>query len=252
MTPPTAPPPALVLAHSPLVGPASWGALPDVLRGRGHDVVVVDVTDDDEPPFAQRYVARAAIQVREAVGARPVVLVGHSGAGYLLPLVGAARRALRSRVAAYVFLDAGLPPVRPATRLDLLAVEVGEDSADGDWLAGFRAELAAGGHYPDWTDDGLAGLVPDAERRRALVTSLRPRTEPFFTETLAVAPDWPDAPCGYLQLTAGYDRPARSARSRGWPVIPAEPTDLAGGHFAACVEPERVADLLTEVLGRLL
>jgi pimeloyl-ACP methyl ester carboxylesterase len=247
MTPLTAmPPPALVLAPSPLVGPASWGTLPDVLRAEGHDVVVVDVTDDDRPPFAQRYVARAAIQVREAVGARPVVLVGHSGAGYLLPLLGAARRALRSRVAAYVFLDAGLPPVRPASRLDLLAAEV---AGDDEWLPGFRAELAAGGHYPTWTDGDLAGLVPDLERRRALVASLRPRTEPFFTETLAVAPDWPDAPCGMVRLSESYDQPARVARSRGWPVVSADP---AGGHFAPCVVPETVADLVGEVLGRLL
>jgi|SRR5829696_178219 len=247
MTPLTAmPPPALVLVHSPLVGPASWGDLPDVLRGRGQDAVVVDVTDDDQPPFAQRYVARAALQVREAVGERPVVLVGHSGAGYLLPLVGTARRALRSRVAAYVFLDAGLPPARPASRLDLLATEV----AGGDeWLAGFRAELAAGGHYPTWTDDDLADLVPDGERRRALVASLRPRAEPFFTETLAVAPDWPDAPCAMVRLSEAYDQPARVAASRGWPVVSADP---AGGHFAPCVVPETVADLMGDVLGRLL
>jgi len=242
----TTPPPALVLAHSPLVGPASWGALPDVLRARGHDVVVVDVTDDDQPPFAQRYVARAATQVREAVGARPVVLVGHSGAGYLLPMVGAARRALRSRVAAYVFLDAGLPPARPSSRLDLLAVEA---AGDDEWLAGFRAELAAGGRYPAWTGADLAGLVPDDERRQALVASLRPRTEPFFLEPLAVAPDWPDAPCGMVRLSGSYDQPARVARSRGWPVVTGDP---AGGHFAPCVVPETVADLVGEVLGRLL
>ena len=241
MTPLTTTAPAVVLAHSPLVGPASWGALPEVLRARGDDVVVVDVTDDDQPPFAPRYVARAATQVREAVGARPVVLVGHSGAGYLLPLIGAARQALRSRVAGYVFLDAGLPPVRPWSRLDLLAVEV---DGGGEWLGGFRAELAAGGHYPTWTDDDLAGQVPGAERRRALVASLRPRTEAFFTETLPVAADWPDAPCGMVRLSASYDQPARVARSRGWPVVSADP---AGGHFAPCVEPEQVADLLAEV-----
>lgn len=238
--------PALVLAHSPLVGPASWGDLPDVLRARGHDVVVVDVTDDDQPPFAQRYVARAATQVREAVGARPVVLVGHSGAGYLLPLVGAARRALRSRVAAYVFLDAGLPAARPSSRLDLLATEV---EGDDGWLAGFRVDLAGGGRYPAWTDADLADLVLDDERRRALVASLRPRAEPFFAETLAVAPDWPDAPCGMVRLSESYDQPARLAGSRGWPVVSGDP---AGGHFAACVVPETVADLLGEVLGRLL
>ena len=242
----TADAPALVLAHSPLVGPASWGTLPEVLRARGDEVVVLDVTDDEETPFAQRYVARAATQVREAVGARPVVLVGHSGAGYLLPLVGAARRALRSRVAAYVFLDAGQPPVRPASRLDLLATEV---EGGGEWLVEFRAELAAGGSYPTWTDSDLAELVPDDARRHALVASLRPRPEAFFTETLAVAPDWPDAPCAMVRLSASYDRPARVAGSRGWPVVHADP---AGGHFAACVVPETVADLVGEVLGRVL
>jgi pimeloyl-ACP methyl ester carboxylesterase len=238
--------PAIVLAHSPLTGPAAWGTLPDLLRGSGHDVVVVDVTDDDDPPFAQRYVARASTQVRAAVGARPVVLVGHSGAGYLLPLVGAARRALHSRVAAYVFLDAGLPPARPSSRLDLLAAET---PGDDGWVTELRAELAAGGRYPAWTDEDLAGLVPGDERRGALVGSLRPRAEPFFTEPLAVAPDWPDAPCGMVRLSDSYDQPARTARSRGWPVASGDP---AGGHFAACVDPATVARLLSEVLGQLL
>ena len=106
----------VVLAHSPLTGPEAWGDLPAELRGRGHDVVVVEVRDDDAPPYAARYVARAALQVREHLGDAASVMVGHSGAGYLLPLLGAARRAARARVAGYVFLDAGLPPARPTSR----------------------------------------------------------------------------------------------------------------------------------------
>ncbi len=236
--------PVTVLAHSPLVGPASWGDLPEVLRARGQDVVVVDVTDDDRAPYASRYVARAALQVRDAVGAAPVVLVGHSGAGYLLPLLGAARRALRSPVAAYVFCDAGLPPTRPMSRLDLLALEMTPDD-----VRDFIAHLDSGGRYPDWTDDDLRDLVPGDEVRAALVASLRPRAADFYRELLPVAPDWPDAPCGFLQLSAGYDQPARSAASRGWPVVTVEPGGIPGGHFAACVEPERVAGLLAEVRG---
>jgi pimeloyl-ACP methyl ester carboxylesterase len=238
--------PVTVLVHSPLVGPASWGHLPEVLRARGDTVVVVDVADDDRAPYASRYVARAALQVRDAVAAAPVVLVGHSGAGYLLPLLGAARRALRSRVAAYVFCDAGLPPARPMSRLDLLTVELsGSEAVD------FAAHLDGGGRYPEWTDDELRELVPGDEQRAALVASLRPRSADFYREQISVAPDWPDAPCGFVQLSAGYDRPARAAAARGWPVVSAEPAGVPGGHFAPCVGPERVADLLAEVRGRL-
>ena len=240
-------PTVTVLVHSPLVGPASWGDLPTVLRSRGEAVVAVGVTDDDRPPFASRYVARAALQVRDAVGAAPVVLVSHSGAGYLLPLLGAARRALHSPVAAYVFCDSGLPPARPMSRLDLLGVELSTEEA-----AAFATHLDGGGCHPEWTDDDLRELVPGDAARAALVASLRPRAGEFYRELLPVAADWPDAPCGFVQLSAGYDRPARSAATRGWPVVTPQPDGIGGGHFAACVDPERVADLLAEVRGRLL
>ncbi len=58
-----------VLVHSPLTGPEAWGELPSVLREHGHEVAVVDVRDDDQPPYAARFVARAALQLRDAVGA---------------------------------------------------------------------------------------------------------------------------------------------------------------------------------------
>jgi len=234
--------PALVLAHSPLTGPAAWGRLPEVLRQRTYDVVVLDVTDDDVAPYAGRYVARAALQIAAAVPTGPVHLVGHSGAGYLLPQIGAARRAARQRVAGYVFLDAGVPHGRGATRSTLLRAE---DPAFADEL---DALLDAGASFPSWSDDDLRELVPDAALRADLVASLRPRGREFFTEPLPFPGDWPDAPCGYLRLSASYDRPARVARSRGWPVVV---TDPAGGHFAASVDPSGVADSLEEVLRRL-
>jgi pimeloyl-ACP methyl ester carboxylesterase len=233
-----------VLVHSPVTGPEAWGALPETLQARGHEVVVVDVRDDDRPPYAVRFVARAALQVRESVGDAAALLVGHSGAGYLLPLLGAARRAARARVSGYVFLDAGLPPARPTSRADLLR---SEDAGFADEL---DALLAVGGCFPDWTDDDLRDLVPDDGRRAALVASLRPRGADFFAEQLPVAPDWPDAPCGYLRLSTPYDGSARLARMRGWPVHDGAP-ERPGGHFAALVDPDAVADDLAELLGRM-
>jgi pimeloyl-ACP methyl ester carboxylesterase len=238
----------VVLAHSPLTDATAWGTLPDALRSRGREVVVLDVTDDDGPPFAARYVARAALQVRDALGGAPAVLVGHSGAGCLLPLLGAARRAARARVSAYLFLDAGLPPARPTSRLDLMRVEVGD--AAPSLAADLASHLAGGGTYPDWTDEDLRAEITDDGTRAALVRSIRPRGEAFFTELVPVAPDWPDAPCGFLQLSSSYDGPARQAGLRGWPVA-GSGEHRPGGHFAALVEPDRVADDLEALLARL-
>lgn len=225
----------VVLAHSPLTGPQAWGALPEHLRRAGVDVVVLDVTEDDAPPYAVRYVAAAATQLGAADPAGPLLLVGHSGAGYLLPQIGVAQRAARREVRGYVFLDAGLPVPRPVSRLDLLAEE------DPDTATELYRLLTAGGRYPTWTADDLRETVPDDSRRITLVAGLRPRGADFFTEVLPYpSGEWPDAPCGLLQTSPAYDAAARSARARGWPVV-----ERGGGHFAALVDPDGVAlDLL--------
>jgi hypothetical protein len=229
----------VVLAHSPVTGPAAWGGLPVALGDRRVHTVVLDVTDDDAPPYAVTYVARAATQLRAA---RPedAVLAGHSGAGYLLPPLAAAARAAGRRVRGYVFVDAGLPPVREATRLTLMHAE------DPAFAADLEEELRSGARFPTWTSEELRDLVPDQRVRDDLVASLRPRGLDFFTEPLPVTADWPDAPCGYLPHSASYDSAARSARSRGWPVV-----DRDLGHFAACADPERVADDLVALLDAL-
>jgi len=72
-------PGTLALLHSPLVGAASWGALPLVLEGLGLRVIVADVTEDDEPPYATRYVARAAMQIGERGGGHFVALTDPEG-----------------------------------------------------------------------------------------------------------------------------------------------------------------------------
>src|SRR4051794_10701793 len=100
-------PGTLVLLHSPLTTASAWGSLPDRLDG--HEVVVVEVADDDRPPYATRYVPRAALELSAGAVRPPVVLIGHGAAGPLLPAVGAAQRAAHRLVGGYVFVDADLP-----------------------------------------------------------------------------------------------------------------------------------------------
>ena len=238
-------PTSVALLHSPLTGAAAWGRLPEVLREMGLLVVEPEVTDDEAPPYASRYIGRAAVQLSVELDGREssssTVLVAHSGAGPLLPALGFARRSARRPVSGYVFLDAGLPrPGRAASRLDLL------DAEDSGFATLLRTHLASGGRFPDWSDDELAEDVADAADRALLMASLRSRTIEFFDEPLPTSADWPDAPCGYLQTSPAYEACARLARGRGWPVL-----ETDAGHFAALSDPERTASRLLELFARM-
>jgi hypothetical protein len=61
-----------------------------------------------------RYVARAALVIAAAAANAPLVLIGHGGAGPLLPSIAVAQRAAHRQVGAYVFIDARLPQARRA------------------------------------------------------------------------------------------------------------------------------------------
>jgi aminoglycoside 6'-N-acetyltransferase len=95
-----------VLVHSPLLGPRSWAKVASLLRG----AVVPDlrsIVATTPPPWS----TLAAMAADLPTGA---VVVGHAGAGALLPMIGAAADA-----SALVFVDAVVPPVvgdyRPAS-----------------------------------------------------------------------------------------------------------------------------------------
>jgi pimeloyl-ACP methyl ester carboxylesterase len=222
----------LTLVHSPLVGPATWEVLAPAIRARGHEVVVPDLTGTlvSGPP----YVVRQIQAVAEAVGPRPAVLVGHSGAGPLLPAMGDALAA----VDAYLFLDAGLPAPgsswfdsAPADLVERLLT-----LADDGWLP----------PWPDWWDpEVLAELLP-ADLRIPFVASC-PRVPVRMLEELRpAAPAWESRSCGYLRLSEGYRDGAEGARALGWPVA-----ELPGHHLSMLTDPDLVADALLDLAGRL-
>jgi Alpha/beta hydrolase family len=233
-------PNSYVLLHSPLTGPVAWGRLPTLLREHGYHVIVINVQDDDEAPFAERYVTLAAAQISVAESAPPTVFVAHSGAGPLLPAMTANLPDAWRPPGGYVFLDAGIPRMAQPSRLDLLREE------DGNLAAELRDSLDAGAHFPTWTVDELADVVPNRDDRIDLVQSLRPRGCDFFTEPLPAFEVWPDAPCGYLRTSAAYDYWTRIAEQRGWSVVH---RDL--GHFPALANPEATLDALLELTARL-
>ena len=224
----------LVLVHSPLVGPSTWAGVAAHLVAEGHAVVVPSLVDATRlgPPFATAHVG-AVVDAVVAAGVRgPSVVVGHSGAGPLLPAVAAA---LPGGVAASVFVDAGLPtPGR--SRLD-------------DLHPSFRGRLRelvdARGVLPpwhEWWEPGtLEALVPDPGVRARVVGELGPVPYGLFEEPLPVVPGWPGAPCAYLRLSDAYVGEEAAAVGHGWPA-----SSLPGGHLELVTSPVRVA---TAVLG---
>jgi pimeloyl-ACP methyl ester carboxylesterase len=231
----TANSPLFVLIHSPLVGPTTWEPVAVALRERGQEVVVPALWDNDtpDPPYWQQHAEAVTRALGAVAAARPVILAGHSGAGPLLPPIAAR---LAQPVAAYLFVDAGLPVDR-ASRLDMMRLE------DPEWAARFARSLRDGARFPAWTAADLAAIVPDAGRRAALLDELHPRDLAFFTEPILLPEGWPDAPCAYLQFSAAYAAPAKEAQARGWPF-----RHLDAGHFHMLVDPEAVATAMLELV----
>jgi hypothetical protein len=241
MTAARSPKPLLVLVASPLLGPSSWSPLADELSSRGWETLI-SVDEPDQPgrrPFWQSTVAGVERSLREVSNDRSVALIGHSGAGTLLP---AASLAIRQLVVACLLVDAGLP-AHGGSRLESMAGE----GPDG---AAFAAELAtildAGGRYPQWTAADLAPLIPDAARRDQLLAELRPRGRDFWTEPLPTVGPRPEPPYAYLQFSDTYRSAAGRARAMGWPV-----RHLPAGHFHHLVDEQAVADALLWLLAQI-
>lgn len=222
----------VALLHSPLLGPASWAGVADVLRQRGHEVVVADLRPAvSSPPYGQRFAELAAKALGPVDDAEPWVLVGHSGAGRLLNVVAA----LGVSTAGLVFVDAGLPG-EPSH----LATAPGGARLHAFALADDRGILPP---WPQWWPaEVLAQILPDEAGREALVSD-SPRV-PF---DLLVEP-LPQAevrvPCGYLAFT--YETEWLEARRRGWATA-----TLQGGHLHQMVAPVEVAVAIETLIGDL-
>jgi hypothetical protein len=223
-----------VLLHSPLVSPFTWHSTAAALTARGYIAHVPDLADTPgAAPYWQQHAASAAAALAGRPADEPLTLVAHSGAGPLLPAIGAA---LARPIAAYLFVDAGWPtPGR--SRLDTFG-PAGDDS--------FRTFLEGGGRFPDWSAADLAEIVPDAITRNRLAAELRPRGLDYWAELLPTVPGWPDAPVAYLRFSDSYLPDAAQARAQGWPV-----RERAAGHFEMLVHSAQVAAELLALLAEL-
>jgi hypothetical protein len=215
-----------VLVHSPVTGPSTWQWVARELRAHRHQVTV--------PAAQQPYGSWTAFV--DAVAARapgPAAVVGHSGAGPVLPQIAA-------RIGAtgpLVFVDADIPP--ETGEASLIPAEIMEE---------LRAR-AIDGVLPPWSDwfgpDAMRQLVPD-DAQRAIITAELPRLPlSYFEARVPVPAGWSAARCGYVLLSEeAYGTQATAAAARGWPVV-----RLPGAHLDIVTRPHEVAAALVRVAG---
>lgn len=229
--------PLLVLVHSPLIGPATWDALVPALREHGFDTVVPDLTGalTAGPPYWPKQVDAVA----KAVPGRSAALVGHSGAGPLLPAMGDRLHDAAGGVGGYVYVDAGLP--QPGV----------------SWLESVPAELAnhlrsmeSEGWLPPWPQwwepAELRGMLPDAGVREHFTAACPALPLAMFEEAGPPSAEWPSRPSAYLRLSEAYEQPAEQARGLGWPVV-----ELPSHHLGVLTDPHVVADAVAALVARL-
>ena len=220
--------PSIALVHSPLLGPSSWTRVAEELGRAGDTVVVPDLRHAVETDGTVAAVVATAV---EQLPRSELALVGHSGAGVLLPLIS---RAMGVPAVSFVFVDAHLPSIEGARPI------VEED------FRAFLGALATDGRLPRWSTwwgaDAMASLVPDEALRSELCAEMPQVPLSYFDGRVDEVSGWADRPCGYVRLSQLYEDQAARATEMGWPV-----ERLAAGHLHAVVDPHAVTSALRRV-----
>lgn len=225
-----------VLVHSPLVGPSTWSPVAQELERRGHHAIVPSLLGAAAASPPQWRHCVDAVRDATRTLSHPIVLVGHSGGGLLLPAISAS---VDPPVSHLVFVDSGVPVTTGETPLAL----------PSDLLNHLHT-LAVDGTLPPWfawwgDEDAMSELVPDPELRTSLAREMPSLPLAYFEQRVPSPTGWDSVPCGYLLLSDAYRESSAEARERGWRV-----EEITGAqHLHITVAPEAVTEAIIRLGG---
>jgi pimeloyl-ACP methyl ester carboxylesterase len=213
------------------LGAWCWEPLLSELKERGHHAATVDLPLEDQSAGATHF-AEAVLEAFDGID--DLILVGHSLAGLIIPLVAAQRPVKR-----LIFIHALLP--RP-----------GQSAADQ-----FRAEPDMFNpemftvKAPFWEDEVVAKrfLFHDCppEVARDAFRRLRPESGALGSEVTPLQA-WPDVPCSYIICTDDRTATPAWARRAARERLGVEPIEIPGGHCPFLSRPKRLAEALGQCI----
>ncbi|MEO1058591.1 MAG: hypothetical protein AAFY28_16915, partial [Actinomycetota bacterium] len=203
---------ALLMVHSPLVGPSTMTRFARQAEHAGHQVALPDLTSIAAGQHSyEQLVARAVEAAGDLSGS--VMVVGHSGAGVFLPAIG---EQIGDDVE-LVFVDAVVPPRTGAHHTsEAMRGLLDAHTVDGvlrPWLQW-------------WPNEVVDHLVPDAADRAQLEADMPQIPRSFYDADVDVPAGWSQRSCAYLRLSPAYDDDYVEAASRGWPTASIDSTHL--------------------------
>jgi hypothetical protein len=222
----------MLMIHSPLVGPLTLAPLAAELRDRGFDVAVPDLRSalTQTRPVWRAIIDLALVAAEEnAVD----VIVGHSGAGVLLPLL-----AERLDPAVVVYVDAVVPgsgAIYEPTRefLDFIDSLPRNDELLPPW-------------HSWWGEETMIRLIPDQELRAHVITETPSVPRSLYDDPVPLPSGWATrAGCCYLQISPAYQNDLARSRTYGWPIA-----HINGQHLDVTAKPNEVAPPLIDLIDR--
>ncbi|TPW13727.1 MAG: hypothetical protein FD127_1850 [Acidimicrobiaceae bacterium] len=220
----------VLMIHSPLVGPMTLHRLGARLHELGFEVVVPDLRGALTGPRPQW---RAILDLAIAAASSVDVIVAHSGAGVLMPLLA---EQLSPEVVAFV--DAVVPGDGLTYQASDPFIEfVDSLSHDGPLLPPW---------HEWWGDDVTARLIPDGDLRDQIAADTPRVPRSFYDDPVPLPSSWMTRHgCCFLQLSPAYDDDRARAEAYEWPTA-----RMAGQHLDVAVKPFAVGESLMSLIER--
>jgi pimeloyl-ACP methyl ester carboxylesterase len=219
------------LVHGGGFGAWCWERLLPELSARRLPSATVDLSPED---FAEGAAHCAEIIDRELASVGDLILVSHSLAGLITPIV-----ATRRPVSRLIFLHSLLPKPGQSV-LDQLTEEA--DMFNPEMLAATA---------PFWEDEAVAMkfLLHDcpADVARGAFLRLRPESGALGREVSPLR-DWPRVPCAYIVCTEDRTATPTWARRVARERLAVEPVEIRSGHCPFLSHPRELVSILEQCL----
>lgn len=213
------------LIHGGGADSTCWRPLTGALERLGHDVVAVDLPNDDDTADLSAY---ADAVVTAVAGRRDVIVVAHSYGGFTTPIV-----AERTHAALLVMLQAQIPA--PGESPAQWWGNTGHDKAQ-------RQHAEAAGRDPDSSMDTVELMLHDTPPELAEeMLSHEHGESPIVYEQPWPLPAWPDIPTRVLLSRDDNFFPLEFMRRIAWERLGIEPDVVPGDHCPMLGHPVEVA-----------